>query len=134
MDLIGHRTCAAGVHRPARYTDAAGLDDRPPRHPAHGCTACHGAPGVEWAKFSEGLRPDPPDLSKQGPATPPEQIFWVIKNGIRMTGMPSFGATGVEDPEIWRIAAFVKNFDKVSETDFKTWTSTTTGTLKSPGG
>ncbi len=28
----------------------------------HGCATCHGAPGVQWAKFSEGLHPDPPDL------------------------------------------------------------------------
>src|SRR5713226_6988224 len=31
---------------------------------AHGCTNCHGAPGMAWAKFSEGLHPDPPDLKE----------------------------------------------------------------------
>ncbi len=33
---------------------------------ARGCANCHGAPGVDWAKFSEGLRPDPPDLKDVG--------------------------------------------------------------------
>jgi hypothetical protein len=35
-------------------------------------------------------------------------LFWVIKNGINMTGMPSFGAINVPDQEIWTIVAFVK--------------------------
>src|SRR5437588_3811918 len=30
----------------------------------HGCIRCHGAPGVQWEKFSEGMRPDPPDLKE----------------------------------------------------------------------
>src|SRR5690348_1439707 len=56
-----------------------------------GCTNCHGGPGVEWQKFSEGLRPDPPDLKEIVPHREPRHLFWVIKNGINMTGMPSFG-------------------------------------------
>lgn len=89
-----------------------------------GCTYCHGAPGVKWAHFSEGLRPDPPDLAKQAPE--PRQVFWVVKNGIRMTGMPSFGAIGVEDQEIWSITAFVRKLPLISEADFKTWTADAT--------
>ena len=86
-----------------------------------GCVNCHGAPGVQWAKFSEGLNPDPPDLAEHTAARDPREIFWIVKNGIGMTGMPSFGATGVPDREIWAIAAFVKRLPKVSEQDFKAW-------------
>jgi len=88
-----------------------------------GCPACHGAPGVEWQKFSEGLRPDPPDLKDIVNDLEPRQLFWVVKNGIRMTGMPSFGAIGVDDKEIWSIAAFLKKLPTVSDTDFKSWTA-----------
>ena len=88
---------------------------------ARGCTNCHGAPGVEWQKFSEGLRPDPPDLKKLANDREPRHLFWVIKNGINMTGMPSFGATGVPDPEIWSIVAFLKKLPDVKEEDFKKW-------------
>jgi hypothetical protein len=45
----------------------------------------------------------------------------VIKNGINMTGMPSFGATGVPDPEIWSMVAFLKKLPDVKEEDFKKW-------------
>jgi cytochrome c553 len=90
---------------------------------ARGCTNCHGGPGVDWAKFSEGLRPDPPDLKEVVNDRAPAQLFWVIKNGINMTGMPSFGATGVPDAEIWQIVAFLKKLPNVSEADFKAWSA-----------
>ena len=50
--------------------------------------------GVKWLKFSEGLHPDPPDLKEVAGGLSAE-LFWVIKNGINMTGMPSFAQAGV---------------------------------------
>jgi len=88
-----------------------------------GCENCHGGPGVNWAKFSEGLRPDPPDLKELANERDPEHLFWVIKNGINMTGMPSFGMIEVPDNEIWSIAAFVKKLPTVSEADYKAWSA-----------
>jgi mono/diheme cytochrome c family protein len=87
-----------------------------------GCWNCHGAPGVEWAKFSEGLSPDPPDLKDVVNERRPNELFWVIKNGINMTGMPSFGKIEVPDQEIWQIVAFLKKLPNVSEADYKSWT------------
>src|SRR5712692_5729745 len=87
-----------------------------------GCVTCHGGPGVDWAKYAEGLRPDPPDLKELANERTPQQLFWVIKNGIYMTGMPSFGAIEVPDQEIWTIVAFVKKLPSVSGDDFKAWT------------
>jgi mono/diheme cytochrome c family protein len=89
---------------------------------ARGCWNCHGAPGVEWAKFSEGLRPDPPDLKDVVNDRRPNELFWVIKNGINMTGMPSFEKAEVPDQEIWTIVAFLKKLPTVSEADYKSWT------------
>jgi mono/diheme cytochrome c family protein len=93
------------------------------------CADCHGAPGPDnktsgWEKFSEGIQPGPPDLKEEiAPNRSPEQLFWVIKNGINMTGMPSFKKIGVPDEEIWKIAAFVKKLPTVSEADYKSWTA-----------
>ena len=89
----------------------------------HGCASCHGGPGVDWAKFSEGLNPGPPDLKDLAATLSPAHIFWAIKNGIRMTGMPSFAKAGVPDDDIWRIVAFVRKLPDVSEADYKTWTA-----------
>jgi mono/diheme cytochrome c family protein len=88
-----------------------------------GCANCHGAPGVDWAKFSEGLRPDPPDLKEVAKQREPGELFWVIKNGIKMTGMPSFGLAKVPDQELWTIVAFLKKQPGVSPEDFKAWSA-----------
>jgi mono/diheme cytochrome c family protein len=90
---------------------------------ARGCLNCHGGPGVKWAKFTEGMTPYPPDLKDIAKEREAPQLFWVVKNGIKMTGMPSFGSIGVSDKEIWTIVAFVKKLPTVSEADFKAWTA-----------
>jgi mono/diheme cytochrome c family protein len=95
-----------------------------------GCASCHGGPGVTWATFSEGLRPDPPDLRDVVKELTLAQIFWVVRNGINMTGMPGFNLVQASDEEIWRIAAFVKNLTSVSEADYKAWAA---GAALSPG-
>jgi mono/diheme cytochrome c family protein len=91
---------------------------------ARGCANCHGAPGVNWQKFAEGIQPDPPDLKDVVNEREPRELFWVVKNGIKMTAMPSFGAIGAEDSEIWSIVAFLRKLPSVSATDFKEWTAT----------
>jgi mono/diheme cytochrome c family protein len=119
----------ASIDRHAMVTLPGSLDDPANIHAgAHaflerGCVNCHGGPGATWAKFSEGLNPSPPDLKDVVGDTKPAELFWVIKNGIRMTGMPSFGATGVPDQEIWSIVAFLKKLPTVSDADFKTWST-----------
>ena len=88
-----------------------------------GCVTCHGGPGAAWAKFSEALNPSPPDLAEVAKARTPAEIFWVVKHGLKFTGMPGFAAIDVKDKEIWEIAAFVKNWPNVSVAYFKTWTA-----------
>ncbi|MFY9640171.1 MAG: cytochrome c [Rhodomicrobium sp.] len=90
-----------------------------------GCVTCHGAPGADRAKFSEGMRPDPADLEKVAKTQSAGEIFWVVKNGINMTGMPSFARIKAEDREIWTIAAFVKKLPAISPEDYNMWSGAT---------
>ena len=121
----------AAIDRHATDTPPGSLDDPATvragarAYAERGCVYCHGGPGAQWAKFSEGLNPGPPDLKEAAGELEPRKIFWVVKNGIKMTGMPSFGATGVSDKEIWSIAAFVKKLPTVSEADYKAWSTAT---------
>ena len=103
--------------------DAASVQAGAKAFAAHGCANCHGAPGVNWTKFSEGLHPDPPDLKDVVGELSPAQLFWVVKNGINMTGMPSFAQAGAKDDEIWSIVAFLKKLPGVSEADYKAWSA-----------
>jgi hypothetical protein len=129
VDWALQRVRMASVARHAGVTGPVTLDDPvivqagARAYANRGCPICHGAPGVTWQKFSEGLNPSPPDLAEAGKQREPAQIFWVIKNGIKMTGMPGFGATGVEDKEIWSMVAFVKKLPGVSEAEFKAWSA-----------
>jgi hypothetical protein len=53
----------------------------------------------------------------------PSQLFWVVKNGINMTGMPSFALAGAKDDEIWSAVAFLKKLPSIKEADYKVWTA-----------
>ncbi len=108
---------------PSSVSDPATVQAGARAFAAHGCATCHGAPGVKWAKFSEGLHPDPPDLKDVVEQRTPAQLFWVVRNGINMTGMPSFALAGAGDDEIWTIVAFLKKLPQVSEDDYRTWTA-----------
>lgn len=128
MSISHHATDAP----PAALSDPATVQAGARAFATRGCVACHGAPGADWAKFSEGLRPDPPDLKDIANGLEPREIFWVVKNGINMTGMPSFARAGLDDKEIWSIVAFVKKLPSVSEADFKAWTTSPTPAPAAP--
>ncbi len=80
------------------------------------CATCHGAPGVPISEIGQGLNPAPPELS--GHAEDPDESFWIIKHGIKMTGMPGFGVTH-DDEEIWAIVAFLQAMPKMTQEDYK---------------
>jgi mono/diheme cytochrome c family protein len=110
--------------------DPATVQEGAKAYAARGCVNCHGGPGAAWAKFSEGLNPGPPDLKEVAPELEPRALFWVIKNGIRMTGMPSFGMIDVPDGEIWKIVAFLKKLPTISDQDYKKWTTPATEAVR----
>lgn len=112
------------IQSPISLDDPATIQEGARRYAQLGCASCHGGPGLGWAKFSEGLNPAPADLSEVAKASSVSHIYWVIRNGIRMTGMPSFEKAGVTDQQMWQIAAFVKRLPSVSEADYKSWTAT----------
>jgi mono/diheme cytochrome c family protein len=117
---------------PTELNDAVTLRAGARAYSERGCVNCHGGPGVQWAKFSEGLHPDPPDLKEVANEITPQQLFWVIKHGINMTGMPGFAAIEMPDQEIWTVVAFVKKLPSVSEDDFKAWTAPPAGAPTTP--
>jgi mono/diheme cytochrome c family protein len=125
--LVQVRTASINRHAadapPASINDPETVKAGARAYAALGCVNCHGAPGVTWAKFSEGLHPDPPDLKDVVNELTPSELFWVIKNGINMTGMPSFALAGAKDDDMWAVVAFLKKLPNVSEADYKAWTT-----------
>lgn len=76
------------------------------------CAGCHGAPGRERDPIGQGLNPTPPDLSEHAGDMTPAELFWVTKHGIRMTGMPGWGATHSDD-EMWPVVAFMTELPRI---------------------
>lgn len=76
------------------------------------CRKCHGAPGKPQEEFAEGLYPKPPSLTESARELDRKEIFWVIDNGLKMTGMPAFGGNH-EREEIIAMTAFIEKLPEL---------------------
>ncbi len=81
------------------------------------CIGCHGAPGKSPAPVGQGLNPPAPDLAKSAVEMTPAELFWVTKHGIKMTGMPAWGATH-DDEAIWPVVAFLTKLPGLNEAGY----------------
>jgi len=75
-------------------------------HYAGMCTGCHLAPGMGDNEMRQGLYPKPPNLSERRDRSPAES-FWIVKHGLKMSGMPAWGVTH-DDEAIWGLVAFLQ--------------------------
>jgi mono/diheme cytochrome c family protein len=82
------------------------------------CIYCHGAPGQDPGDIGKGLNPEPPYLPDTVARWSSTQLFWIIKNGIKMTGMASYGAVHKDD-EIWSLVAFVQRLPNMTPEQYK---------------
>jgi thiosulfate dehydrogenase len=80
------------------------------------CAVCHGLPDQPQTEIAKGMFPKPPQLFKGKGVTddPAGETFWKVKNGIRLTGMPSFGGSKT-DEQIWQISELLAKADKLPE-------------------
>jgi mono/diheme cytochrome c family protein len=119
LDTTMHRsvaTRAADVKVPP-------LDD--PRLAARGahaydemCVICHLKPGQSTTPLHQGLTPKPPKFAEKGSHMSAAENFWIIKHGIKMTGMPAWGETH-SDEEIWALVAFVERLRQLSPDEYR---------------
>jgi mono/diheme cytochrome c family protein/ketosteroid isomerase-like protein len=82
------------------------------------CTGCHLAPGMQDTEMRTGLYPKPPNLAEAGARRTPAQQFWIVKHGLKMTGMPAWGLTH-DDERIWSMVAFLQELPKLSPDKYK---------------
>jgi mono/diheme cytochrome c family protein len=82
------------------------------------CSGCHLAPGMKRTEISQGLYPRAPELRRKTTLTPAEQ-FWVVKHGMKMTGMPAWGVTH-DDDLLWDVVAFVRKLPELTPEQYET--------------
>lgn len=82
------------------------------------CVECHLAPGLPDSEIRRGLYPTPPNLALPGEGGAagrnPARDFWIIKHGIKASGMPAWSKGGMEDEAIWDLAAFLQTLPTLS--------------------
>lgn len=84
----------------------------------HMCEHCHGGPGVDPAGWSRGMLPQPPHLAEAAREWEPAEIVWLVRHGVKYTGMPAFGEDHDEEV-LWNIAAFVKSLPGMTPADYR---------------
>jgi thiosulfate dehydrogenase len=78
------------------------------------CALCHGGPSNPISDVGQGLNPRAPQFLKDAPDLPEYQNFWIIKHGIRMTGMPAWEKV-LTDSEIWQLTTFLTKFEQIDK-------------------
>lgn len=97
------------------------------------CSTCHTPPGLGDTPAASGLNPRPPKLLDLAGRGEPQEQFWVISNGVRMTGMPAFGPTH-EDSELWSLVAFLRAMDGGNAATYQSLLRSAKQTLRADDG
>ena len=90
------------------------------------CAGCHGAPGKNPEAMGQGLNPPAPDLAESAAHMNPAEMFWVTKHGIKMTGMPAWGATH-DDDALWPVVAFMSTLPDLDAEGYQALLASATG-------
>ena len=82
------------------------------------CVQCHGAPGLAPESFALGMTPAPANLVYTAREWPAAELFWVVKEGIKMTGMPAWKHR-MTDEDIWAIVSFMRELPRLSPEEYR---------------
>jgi mono/diheme cytochrome c family protein len=86
------------------------------------CVACHGAAAVGREQWVSGMEPAPPYLLDISQRFTRPQLFWIVKNGIKMTGMPAW-KNSMSDAEIWGVVAWLEEGPTLPPQTYLRWRS-----------
>jgi mono/diheme cytochrome c family protein len=102
---------ARSLAMPPNLDDEARVREGAAYYAAH-CPVCHLAPGMDNSEVRRGMYPHPPNLSQEG-VYDPKEAFWIVKHGIKMSAMPSWGKT-LGDDDIWDVVAFLRKVPEIT--------------------
>jgi len=126
-EWLTHETMIHSVRRhaediaPPAQTTAAQLVSGYCSYETH-CVACHGASGVAREPWVNGFEPQPPYLLDVTQTFTPGQLFWIVKHGIKMTGMPAWGES-MSDREMWNVVAWLEASRRLPPQTYVRWRS-----------
>jgi len=110
---------------PSLVVRAAGHFDR-------ACRPCHGGPGAPRSEVVRAMTPEPPELSARVPTWQAEELFWIVKHGVKFTGMPGWPAQERDD-EVWAMVAFLRELPEMTPERYRTLAHGEAGATPPPG-
>jgi mono/diheme cytochrome c family protein len=85
------------------------------RHFADHCAQCHGNDGRGKTEMGKNLYPKAPDMTiAETQNLSDGELFAIIRNGVRLTGMPAWGGDG-DDADDWKLVHFIRHMPKMSK-------------------
>jgi mono/diheme cytochrome c family protein len=90
------------------------------RHFADHCAGCHGNDGSGMTEMGQKLYPRVPDMRlPQTQRLSDGEIYYIIENGVRFTGMPAWGTGGANDHDTWHLVLFIRHLPQLSGEDLQ---------------
>ena len=125
VEWITHETMIRSVKR--RAHDSALRSPLTAPQVVHGfcqyethCVSCHGAAAVARQAWVNGMNPAPPYLLDMTQQWKPGELEWIVRNGIKMTGMPAWRET-MSDAQIEDVTAFLEAMPKMPPQTYLRW-------------
>src|SRR6266436_308627 len=105
---------ARGKQNPVAETQENLRDAR--LHFADHCAICHANDGGGDTPIGRNLYPKPPDLRQEDTQKLADgELFWIIENGVRFTGMPAFGGAHGSEQDSWKLVRFIRHLPRLTE-------------------
>jgi mono/diheme cytochrome c family protein len=84
-------------------------------HWADHCAVCHANNGSGDIEMGKRMYPHAPDMRAAGTQNLTDgELFWIIQNGVRMTGMPAWGVSGHDEQDSWKLVRFIRHLPRLS--------------------
>jgi len=85
-------------------------------HFADHCAICHANDGSGDTLVGRNLYPEPPDLRREETQKLADgELFWIIENGVRFTGMPAFGGAHGSEQDSWKLVRLIRHLPQLTE-------------------
>jgi cytochrome c553 len=103
---------------PVAFSSEVWTDSR--AHFADHCAACHANDGSGRTEMGQNLYPRAPDMRLQTTQNLTDgELYWIIENGIRLTGMPAWGSGRADDTDTWKLVHFIRRLKDLTPADLR---------------
>jgi len=111
-------SAARGLKNPVAFSPEVWVDSR--AHFADHCASCHGNDGRGNTEMGRNLFPKAPDMRLASTQDKTDgELYWIIENGIRLTGMPAWGKGATDDADTWKLVHFVRQLAQLTPQQLK---------------